>query len=122
MKTESSRKEVLIAGYSISAMSRISHLIVGLKDEAGVGYFGITDKGFERDELQSKLLLLLKPLGIEKSPLHNHIESKAWISWVKPVLVCEVKMSEINEKSFDHLEFLWLREDKNITEHLEKLD
>lgn len=113
MEEDSIKKEVLIAGYSVSNMNHISQLTLGLKDEGGVGYFGIADKGLNREDLQDKLLSLLEPLKVEKSPLHEAVDSDQWITWVKPVLVCEVKTRTTDENTL-HAEFLWLREDGKL--------
>lgn len=114
MEKELNKKEVLIAGYSVSNMNHISQLTLGLKDEAGVSYFGIADKGLNREDLQDKLLSLLEPLKVERSPLRDAVDSDLWITWVKPVLVCEVKPGATDENSIAHAEFLWLREDGNL--------
>ena len=116
--------EVLIAGYTIAYNpgNELSGLVLALKDEIGIRYCGCSKTGFEPSETQTKLLSLLEPLTIEKSPFHEQTALDVDALWVKPVLVCEVGYKTISpEGLIKGAEFLWLREDKNIIEHLGKL-
>ena len=119
MSTSSNTAELLICAYTLCAKSHIKTLIFGTKDEVGITYAAKTSKGFEADETQRKLITLLKPLTSESCPLHNFTDQTTEMHWVKPVLVCEVKHYNTPEK--EEVEFLWLREDKNIHEHIDKI-
>src|SRR5258705_401969 len=56
---------------------------------------------------------LLKPLIIKKSPFDESIEINRSFTPVKPVLVCEVKFTEVTrEGRLRHPVFLRLRDDK----------
>src|SRR5205085_11847483 len=59
----------------------------------------------------------LKPLVQERSPFKEKIRTNMPVTWVKPVLVANIKFTELTtEKIFRHPVFQGLRVDKKATE------
>lgn len=118
--TSTKKMEVLIGGFTLLNETLIASLHLGIKDGFGIVYAGTSCVGFESDEHQHKLMSLLKPLLIYTCPFNTYKASNTAVHWVKPILVCEVSTGNVSQLPLVNPEFLWLREDKNISKHLHK--
>jgi bifunctional non-homologous end joining protein LigD len=110
--------EAIIAGYTAPAGSRkyLGALILAAKEGGKFVYTGHTGTGFNQKSLQ-EMHSLLQPLVQQKSPFDTKIKTNSPVTWVKPVLVCEIKYSEITKDGkYRHPVFLHLRNDKNSNE------
>lgn len=125
IKTEQ-RHEAVIAGYTRNEGSNktFSALILGVYQDNELQFIGQAGTGFT-DKLQSEILKKLKSLETNKCPFRvepvinkptrfRPKPPKAAVTWVKPVLVCEVKYQELTSDGImRHPSFQGLREDKN---------
>ena len=124
IKTEQ-RHEAVIAGYTRNEGSSklFSALILGVYENGELKFIGQAGTGFT-DQVQKKILKILKPLETTKSPFKiepvinkptrfRPKPPKTAVTWVKPTLVCEVKYQELtSEGIMRHPSFQGLREDK----------
>ncbi|MGZ6255376.1 MAG: non-homologous end-joining DNA ligase, partial [Bacteroidia bacterium] len=79
-------------------------------------YIGHTGSGFDAKALD-KMSKMLKPLIQKKSPFDEIVKTNMPVTWVKPILVCEIKYSEwTNDGHLRHPIFLRLRDDKKSSE------
>jgi bifunctional non-homologous end joining protein LigD len=79
-------------------------------------YIGHTGTGFDEKNL-SEVLAKLKPLIIKNCPFDPIPKTNAPATWVKPVLVCQIKFTEFTqEKIMRHPVFMGLRIDKEAKE------
>jgi bifunctional non-homologous end joining protein LigD len=89
-------------------------LILGLMQGQTIKYIGHTGTGFDNSLLKS-LYQQLTPLAIPQSPFNETVKTNTPVTWVKPVLVCEV---EFTEKTRDGMlrnpAFIRLRPDKPV--------
>lgn len=111
-------EEAIIAGYTEPARSRkyFGALILAAKEGNKLKYTGHTGSGFN-DQTLKELYELLQPLVQKKSPFDEKIKTNSPVTWVKPLLIAEVKYSEITaDRKFRHPVFLHLRTDKTINE------
>jgi len=106
--------EAIIAGFTQPGGSR-SHfgaLVLGMWEGDKLKYIGHTGSGFSSKGLDD-MIKLLKPLIRKKSPFDEVIKTNSPVTWVKPVLVCEIKYTEwTTEGNLRHPIFLRLRADK----------
>ena len=128
IKTEK-RQEAIICGYTINENSskQFSALLLGLYEGSELRFIGPVGTGFSND-LQKELLQKLKPLVTPKCPFKEVPDynkpsrfrpnpPKASVTWVKPVLVCEISYRELTrDGSIRHPSFKGLREDKKARE------
>jgi len=108
-------QEAIIAGYTNPGGSRLhfGSLVLAIKKENKLKYIGQTGTGFDAKTLK-EISTLLKPLITKESPFDELMKPKIAFTPVKPVLVCEVKFTEITEDGkLRHPVFLRLRDDKN---------
>lgn len=117
------RQEVVIGGFTETRGSR-SHfgaLVLGVYEKNKLIYVGHTGSGFTEQSLAA-VYKKLKPLIISTSPFVQKPKTNMPCTWVKPVLVCEVKFSEWTKDDILRQPiFMGLREDKNAKDvHKEK--
>lgn len=111
-------QEAIILGYTEPKGSRsyFGSLLLGLKKRGKLVYIGNVGTGFTERSLK-ELHQKLKPLVRKTSPLDVSIKEAADVTWVDPVLVCNIKFTEITEDgSVRHPVFQGLRLDKNSKE------
>jgi bifunctional non-homologous end joining protein LigD len=108
------QQEAVICGFTAPKGSRSNFgaLILGVFENNKLVYIGHTGGGFNEEALRS-IKKKLDPLIIKESPFKKRIKTNTKVTWVKPVLVCEVTFSEwTDEGLMRHPVFLGLREDK----------
>jgi bifunctional non-homologous end joining protein LigD len=110
--------EVIIAGFTKPAGARkyFGALVLGIRSGDQLVYAGHTGSGFSESGLK-EMYGKLKPLIKKESPFKQSVKTNAPVTWVKPVLVCEVKFTEwTTDNKMRHPIFLRLRTDKKINE------
>lgn len=109
------RQEVVICGFTETRGSR-SHfgaLVLGVYEKNKLIYVGHTGSGFTEQSLAA-IYKKLKPLITPKAPFDKKPKTNMPCTWVKPVLVCEVKFSEWTKDNILRQPiFMGLREDKS---------
>jgi bifunctional non-homologous end joining protein LigD len=117
------RQEVVIAGFTAPRKTRkfFGSLLLGVYDGKELVYVGHTGSGFNRKSLES-IYNQLQPLVTEKSPFGKAPKANMPATWVKPVLVCEIKFTEwTKDRMARHPIFMGLRVDKKAKDvHFEK--
>lgn len=111
-------EEAIIVGFTEPTGSRkyFGALVLALKKGNELIYAGHTGTGFDASKLK-EVYEKLKPLSVNKSPLSEKVKTNTPVSWVKPVLVCELKFTEVTKDGkFRHPVFLHLREDKDAAD------
>lgn len=111
-------QEAIIAGYTAPRGGRqhFGALLLGIQSGKTLKYIGHTGTGFT-EKILRELHAKLKPLARTTSPFTGKIPVNATVTWVEPVLVCEVKFSEITDEGImRHPVFLGLRIDKSAAE------
>lgn len=112
------RQEVVIAGFTKTRGSR-SHfgaLVLGVYEKDKLIYIGHTGSGFSERSL-ADIYKKLKPLITDKAPFATPPKTNMPCTWVKPVLVGEVKFSEwTKDNMLRQPIFMGLREDKNASD------
>ena len=117
IKTEETL-DAVICGYTEPRGSRkfFGALILGVYYKDRLLYIGHTGTGFNNNN-QLNIFNLLKRNVIKISPFETPPKPNAPVTWLKPVLVCEVKYSQItNDGILRHPVFLRIRDDKNAEE------
>ena len=110
--------DVLIAGYTKPTGSRkhFGSLALAVKDGRSFKHVGHAGTGFNDAKLGS-LYKLLQDYKQKESPFNEPVQTVAGATWVKPVLVCEVKFTEwTKDEKLRHPVFLRLRNDKTSKE------
>lgn len=110
--------DVVIAGFTAPGGSRkhFGALILGAYEGARLVYIGHTGTGFNEKGL-AELFRKLKPLATKTSPFDERIKTNTPATWVKPVVVAEVKFTEFTKDgSLRHPVFLRIRDDKKLKE------
>jgi bifunctional non-homologous end joining protein LigD len=111
------RQEFVIGGYTLSEKRTrgVSALLLGVYEGEELVYAGRAGTGLSADtmqELEKKFAKIKKassPFG--KTP---HIKKEEKITWLKPVMVAEVKFAEwTNENVLRQASFKGIRTDKN---------
>ncbi|CAN5450357.1 hypothetical protein BH11BAC3_BH11BAC3_42090 [soil metagenome] len=108
--------EVVIVGYTAPAGSRkfFGSLVLAVKGEEGLQYAGHTGSGFDEKGLQD-VYNILQPLVVKKSPFREVVKTNGPVTWVKPILIAEIKFTEwTTDHKMRHPIFLRLRADKNL--------
>ena len=117
-------QEAVIVGFTDPKGSRSSFgsLLLAVKDKNKLVSIGNVGTGFT-DQTLKALHTKLKKIVRKSSPLDVPIKETADITWVDPVLVCNIKYTEITDDgSVRHPVFQGLRVDKTPNEvHLEKV-
>lgn len=107
-------EEAIIAGYTAPRESRpyFGALVLAVMDHGKLRYIGHTGTGFTQESLRNmyeKLQSLKRPT----SPFDEKIVVNAPVTWVEPVLVCNIKYSEVTDDGIlRHPVFMGLRIDK----------
>lgn len=110
--------EVIIAGFTQATGSRkfFGALVLGVKKGGKLIYAGHTGSGFDTKGL-GEMHKRLKPLIQKHSPFEESVRTNMPVTWVKPILVCEVKCTEwTKDGRMRHPIFLRLRKDKMVKE------
>ncbi|MCE9538005.1 MAG: DNA ligase D, partial [Bacteroidetes bacterium] len=110
--------EAIIAGFTKPTGSRINFgaLILGVWNKNKLEYIGHSGTGFNANSLQ-QMGKLFKPLIQKESPFDELIKTNMPATWLKPVLVCEIKFTEWTTAGhLRHPVFLRLRDDKKANE------
>ncbi len=108
------RQEAVIGGFTSPRASRgyLGSLVLGAYDEGKLIWIGNVGTGFNDRSLR-ELHDRLEPLVVPGSPFANQPRSNTPATWVKPVLICEVKFSNwTSDRIMRQPVFLGLREDK----------
>lgn len=110
--------EVVIAGFTKPTGSRkyFGALVLGIRSGKQLKYAGHTGTGFNQASLK-EIYAQLKPLITKQSPFTEAVKTNAPVTWVKPVLIAEIKFTEwTNDGKMRHPVFLRLRTDKKLNE------
>jgi bifunctional non-homologous end joining protein LigD len=111
-------QEAVIAGFTEPGGTRnyFGALVLGVWKNNKLIYIGHTGSGFNTQGLEH-MSKLLKPLIQKKSPFDEIVKTNMPVTWVKPVLVCEIKYTEwTRDGHLRHPIFLRLRDDKKSKE------
>lgn len=111
-------QEAVIAGYTAPRGGRqfFGALILALMRNGRPVYIGHTGTGFTQKILK-EVYEKLQPLKTDSSPFAHKIPVNSPVTWVKPVLVCNIKYSEITQdRILRHPVFMGLRIDKSAKE------
>lgn len=111
-------QEAIIAGYTQAGGSRkyFGALVLGIRDGEKLKYIGHTGSGFNHQSL-SDMYEMLQPLVQDESPFDEKVKTNMPVTWVKPILVCEIKFTEVTrDGKLRHPIFLHLRDDKSTNE------
>lgn len=110
--------DAIIAGFTEPAGSRnnFGALILGVWKGNTLSYIGHTGSGFNEKKLK-EIAKILKPIIQKESPFAQKIKTNKPATWVKPIIVCEIKYTEwTKDEHLRHPIFLHLREDKKASE------
>ncbi|HEY8956181.1 DNA ligase D [Chitinophaga sp.] len=117
----SHRMEAIICGYTAGRNSRkhFGAVILGRYEGKELKYIGHTGGGFN-DQLLKELFAKFQPLITSKHPFKTKPQTNMPATWLKPVLVCEVKFAEITREGILRQPvFMGLREDKKAADEKE---
>ncbi|MEO6539352.1 MAG: DNA ligase D [Ferruginibacter sp.] len=110
--------DVLIAGYTQPTGSRkyFGSLVLAVKEGKLYKHVGHAGTGFDDKKLE-ELYELFQGYKQNGSPFKEPVEVKESVTWLKPVLVCEVKFTEwTKDEKLRHPVFLQMRNDKSSKE------
>jgi len=108
------QQEAIICGYTEPRGSRklFGSLVLGAYQGKELVHIGFSGGGFG-DQLLKELYQKMQHLVQPESPFAQKVKADMHITWVKPVLVCEVSFTEwTDERLLRQPVFLGLREDK----------
>jgi bifunctional non-homologous end joining protein LigD len=111
-------QDAIIAGFTAPGGSRklFGALVLAVREGNQLKYVGHTGTGFNEQSLR-ELYDLMMPLVQPESPFKEKIKTNMPVTWVKPVLVAEIKYTEMTrDGSMRHPVFLHLRDDKKASE------
>jgi bifunctional non-homologous end joining protein LigD len=111
-------QEAIIAGYTAPRRSRkyFGALILAIKQENELQYIGHTGTGFTNGTLKN-IYEKLQPYVRNRSPFQAKVPVNSPVTWVEPVLVSNIKFSEITQGGIlRHPVFMGLRVDKSADE------
>jgi len=111
-------EEAIIAGFTKGKGGRkyFGALVLGIYRKGKLVYIGHTGGGFDEKMLES-VFSKLKPLEQKACPFETVPETNTPATWVKPILVCEVKFKQwTTDGRMRHPVFVGLREDKDAPE------
>ena len=110
--------EAIIAGYTAPRGSRdhFGALVLGTYEHGKLTYIGHTGTGFTQEGL-SDLYKKMQPLVTDENPFGEKIAVNGKVTWVQPVLVCNIKFTEKTMGGLRrHPVYLGLRGDKAAEE------
>jgi bifunctional non-homologous end joining protein LigD len=110
--------EVIITGFTkpTGARKYFGALVLGIRSGDKLQYAGHTGSGFSESGLK-EMYDKLKPLIKKESPFDEVVKTNAPVTWVKPVLIAEIKFTEwTTDNKMRHPIFMRLRTDKKINE------
>src|SRR5262245_17282309 len=116
------RQEAVIVGFTAPRRSRpyFGSLVLAVRRDNGWRYIGHVGTGFTHATLHDLYRRLL-PLRTGRSPFQERVKDEAVTTWVKPLLVAEVKFTEwTSAGEMRHPAFLGLREDKEAMDVLQE--
>ncbi|BCS53560.1 DNA ligase D [Geobacter sp. SVR] len=108
------RQEAIICGYTKPRGSRkyFGSLALGAWENKRLVFIGFSGGGFDESS-QKEIFQRLQSLVRSSSPFAEKVLSDMPVTWVEPLLVCEVSFTEwTGERFMRHPVFLGLREDK----------
>ena len=108
--------DVFIAGYTEPTGSRkyFGSLVIALKEKNVLTHVGHVGTGFS-DQMLKIIFDMLQPFKVHSSPFNEKIETNNEITWLKPILVCEIKYAEkTTDGKFRHPVFIKMREDMEV--------
>ena len=111
-------QEFVVGGWTEPRQSRsfFGALLLGVYDGRRLVYTGHIGTGFDEREL-AKVMALLRPIEIDKSPFAERPKTNEPAHWVKPELVVQVKFTEWTaDGSLRHPVYLGLRDDKKAAD------
>lgn len=111
-------REAIICGYTEPRKSRkhFGALILGEYKNKKLHYIGHTGTGFTDKKLK-EMWNMMQKLVAPTSPFDKKVPVNSPVTWVKPVVVCEIKFSEITRDGIlRHPVFLRWRDDKKPSE------
>jgi bifunctional non-homologous end joining protein LigD len=114
----SKRQEVVIAGFTAPKRTRpcFGALVLAVREGREWRFIGHVGAGFSHETLKELHDRLIK-LKMTKSPFPKKVRREAVTTWVKPILVAEVKFTEwTNSGEMRHPVYLGLRADKRAEE------
>lgn len=93
------RQDAIICGFTKGRglRSYFGALVLGIREHGKLRYIGHTGGGFDEDLLESTFKKLA-PLKQEECPFDEKPQTNAPVTWVKPILECEVKFNQWTEK------------------------
>ncbi|SNB45169.1 DNA ligase D [Geobacter sp. DSM 9736] len=109
------RQEAVICGFTAPRASRkrFGTLVLGVYEHGELVPIGHSGGGFDERALEH-VYEMLKPLVQHQSPFRERPKTNMPVTWVKPVLVCEVSFSEwTDEGVMRQPVFIGLREDRS---------
>jgi bifunctional non-homologous end joining protein LigD len=113
------RHEAIICGYTKNNGTdrHFSSLVLGVPSGDKLTYIGMVGTGFSQS-LQEQILFKLRPLTTTISPFAKEPPLDAFVQWVRPRLLCEVKYTELTKEGvMRHPAFITLRDDKTAGEY-----
>jgi bifunctional non-homologous end joining protein LigD len=111
-------QEAVIAGYTAPRASRkyFGSLVLGIYQKGKLKYMGHTGTGYTEKVLKD-VFEQLQPYTTDFSPFDTKVPLNSAVTWVKPLLVCNVKYSELTHDGIlRHPVFMGLRIDKKANE------
>jgi bifunctional non-homologous end joining protein LigD len=111
-------QEAIITGYTAPRASRpyFGALVLALMVDGKLKYIGHTGTGFTQETLQA-MHRKLQSLKRDTSPFAEKVIVNSPVTWVEPVLVCNIKFTEVTEDGIlRHPVFMGLRIDKTPEE------
>lgn len=117
-------QEAIIAGFTEPKGGRqhFGSILLAEYKKNKLEYIGNAGTGFT-DKTLKEVMNKMKPLVSEESPFKKKIKAEGIITWIKPILVCEVAYSEITASGMlRHPVFKRLRPDKNAKAIKEKTE
>jgi len=108
-------QEAVIGGFTrpTGARQRFGALVLGFYRKGKLIYAGHTGGGFDLSELE-EVFKKLTPFIQSTCPFSVHPKTNTLATWVKPVLVCQVRFQEwTGDGLMRHPIFLGLRADKD---------